>query len=285
MYNQLTASIVLYNNDPLDIEYISKGLIANNPHIHVCFVDNSNHTDLKNVCLRSIPYSDYIFTKSNVGYGAGHNFAIQKYLYLSKYHIVLNPDITIPPNTINQLFNFMEMNPDIGLVMPQVRYPNGSNQYLCKLLPDPLDLIWRRFCPVKSLTEKRNKIYELQFTGYNKIMEIPYLSGCFMFIRNKVLQHVGLFDENIFMYLEDVDLSRRIGKFYKTVFFPDAFVVHRYEKGSYKNIRLLLYHIQSACYYFSKWGWFMDKERIQMNQDALQKIVNQMEGNRGEDKK
>nr|WP_028950943.1 hypothetical protein [Sulfurihydrogenibium subterraneum] len=61
-------------------------------------------------------------------------------------------------------------------------------------------------------------IYELRFTGYNKIMEVPYLSGCFMFIRTKVLEKVGLFDERFFMYLEDTELSRRIHKVSKTIF-------------------------------------------------------------------
>ena len=73
----------------------------------------------------------------------------------------------------------MEKNPDVGLVMPKVLYPNGEIQYLCKLLPTPIDLFGRRFLnfgPFKNYIEKRNENCELRFTGYNKIMEIPYLS-------------------------------------------------------------------------------------------------------------
>jgi hypothetical protein len=176
---------------------------------------------------------------------------------------------------LEELYDFMEKNKDIGLVMPKILYPSGEIQYLCKLLPTPFDLFGRRFLnfqPFKNYIEKRNEIYELRFTGYDKIMEVPYLSGCFMFLRTSVLEKVGLFDENIFMYLEDTDLSRRIHKVAKTVFYPNTYIYHEYEKGSYKNWKLLTYHIKSAIYYFNKWGWVFDKERNQMNNRARLKL-------------
>ena len=63
--------------------------------------------------------------------------------------------------------------------MPQILYPNGEVQYLCKLLPTPLDLFGRRFIPFKAFQEKRNAWYEMHWSGYEKVMEVPSLSGCF----------------------------------------------------------------------------------------------------------
>lgn len=103
-------------------------------------------------------------------------------------------------------------------------------------------------------------------------MEVPYLSGCFMFIRTKVLEKVGLFDERFFMYLEDTDLSRRIHKISKTIYYPYVHIYHEYGKGSYKNLKLLKYHIDSAIKYFNKWGWFFDKERDFINKTTLKKL-------------
>ena len=103
-------------------------------------------------------------------------------------------------------------------------------------------------------------------------MNIPILSGCFMFLRTEALEKVGLFDEQFFMYMEDFDLNRRIHRAYKTVFFPEAVVVHEYQKASYKNIKLLKAHIKSAIYYFNKYGWFFDKERKIINARTLQEI-------------
>ena len=92
--------------------------------------------------------------------------------------------------------------------MPKVYYPNGELQYLCKLIPTPFDLMFKRFLP-SSIVERRMIKFQLRFTKYNKIMNVPYLSGCFMFFRISALQDIGLFDERFFMYPEDIDITRR----------------------------------------------------------------------------
>jgi GT2 family glycosyltransferase len=162
----------------------------------------------------------------------------------------------------------MEDNKDIGLVMPKVLYPDGSLQYLCKKLPTPFDLIARRFLPsfLKPLFQKRLDIYEFKDQNYNAIMEVPYLSGCFMFIRTGVFKEIGMFDERIFMYIEDIDLCRRIGQKYKTIYYPEAIVYHEFAKESYKSKKLLKIHIDSTIKYFNKWGWFFDKDRKKINE-------------------
>ena len=131
------------------------------------------------------------------------------------------------------------------------------------------NLIFRKFCPLKKYIDKLDYKYEMRFSGYDKEMEVPYLSGCFMFIRTEIFKEVGYFDENFFMYLEDTDLSRRINEKYKTVYYPKVHVNHKFAKGSYVNKKLLMYHIKSAIYYFNKWGWFFDKKRKEINNRIL----------------
>lgn len=77
------------------------------------------------------------------------------------------------------------------------------------------------------------------------------------------------FDQRLFMYMEDVDLCRRIHKYFRTVFYPDAQVYHQNGQGSYKNLLLLKHHIFSAIKYFNKWGWFVDEERKSINRKIL----------------
>ena len=87
----------------------------------------------------------YIYS-DNLGFGSGHNIAINQAIDLgSDYHIIINPDIYWNGDIIEQLVRFMNQNEDCGLIMPKVLYPNGEVQYLCKLLPTPLDLLGRRF--------------------------------------------------------------------------------------------------------------------------------------------
>ncbi len=238
-------------------------------------IDNSPTDNAR--CFADHPRIEYSFNNKNVGFGAGHNLALKKSISDgSTYHIVLNPDVYFENTSISTLHDFMEANPDVGLCMPKVLYPDGRIQPLCKLLPSPRILILRRFLFfLHKLLARQNYYYELQFTGYNRVMNVPFLSGCFMFLRTDVLRKIGLFDERIFLYTEDVDLSRRIHKHFRTVFYPDVTIYHYHQRGSYKSTTLLMHNIRSAIKYFNKWGWLFDKERDLINRNALVRIHNE----------
>ncbi len=260
----ITASIVLFNQSLNDLtpviesvlnSKIAKLYLIDNSSSKIAFLDKINDSKI-----------EYYHNGKNVGFGAGHNIAIKmSFACDAKFHVVLNPDISFSKPVIDELEQYMYDNIDIGLMMPKILYPNEEIQYLCKMLPTPLDWFGRRFIPFKGWIERRNSIFELRDSGYDKIMNIPYLSGCFMFLRNDVLKEVGLFDEKIFMYGEDTDLSRRIHKRYRTLFFPGVSVFHLHNKESYRSLKLLIIHIKAAIYYFNKWGWFCDVERVQIN--------------------
>ncbi|MFA6185738.1 MAG: glycosyltransferase family 2 protein [Phycisphaerae bacterium] len=267
----LTVSIVTYKNNILQLQR-AVNCVAESPCVEkIYIIDNSPSNQLREITFLSEKI-EYIFNNKNLGYGRANNIALENSIKNGvNYHLVLNPDIYFEKGVIEELYDFMEKNPDVGLVMPKILYPDGSLQYLCKLLPTPLDLIRRRFLP-GNIFSKQNSFYELRFAGYNKIMDVPYLSGCFMFIRTEALRRVGLFDEQFFMYLEDADISRRIHKHYRTVYYPKVFGFHEYEKGSYRNSKLLKYHLFSAFRYFNKWGYFFDKDRREINQKVLEKL-------------
>lgn len=265
----ITASIVCYHHRFSEIKKVIDCLLCE-PVTVVYIVDNSSNDYLRELeklstCIRYI-HSD------NLGYGAGHNIAIREAIEIgATYHIVINPDIYFEKGVLGKLVEYMDRNPAVGQVMPKVLYPDGQIQYLCKLLPTPMDLIGRRFIPWKRFLRRCNEKYELHFTGYDSIMNVPSLSGCFMFMRASVLQKIGGFDERFFMYAEDVDLCRRIGEVAETIYFPEVCVYHAYAKGSYKNKKLLRYHICSVIKYFNKWGWFFDRKRREINQEVLKK--------------
>jgi GT2 family glycosyltransferase len=107
--------------------------------------------------------------------------------------------------------------------------------------------------------------FELRDMDLNRILSVPYLSGCFMLVRRAVLDRIGGFDERFFMYFEDLDLTRRIHRVSQTVYYPAVSITHRHEKGSYKSLRLLYCGLESAVRYFSKWGWIDDLDRSAVN--------------------
>ena len=261
----LTVSLVIYKHSFNSIKPTLDSLLGYTGNIKIYIINNSTDESVKSQ-LESIPEIEYIKSKNNIGYGAANNLAIHKIINHSKYHLVINPDVYFEPNMLEQLIGFMEADEKIGLLTPKIFYPNGQIQYLCKLLPTPMDLFIRRFVRIKAFQKAHNHNYEMKYTGYDDIMYIPYVSGCFMLFNVRALNEIGLFDERIFMYIEDADISRRMYKRYKVLFFPNVQVHHKYQKGSYNNLLLTLYHIHGAFIYFNKWGWFFDHERKKINQ-------------------
>jgi GT2 family glycosyltransferase len=268
----IVSSIVLYKNDKSQLSEAIKSFLNTEMTVRLILVDNSPTDDLSDVIIDD--RVDYIFNPDNPGFGAAHNIALKKSLKIgAKYHLVLNPDVHFSKGVLEDIFQYMEKHLFTGNLMPKVLYPDGSMQFLCKLLPTPYDWIGRRFNPLQKMLDKRNHKFELRFTGYNQIMEVPYLSGCFMFLRLDAIKEIGLFDEGIFMYGEDTDLCRRlIVKNYTNIFYPEKFIIHSFAKGSHKSWRLTWIGIKSAIYYFNKWGWFFDSQRSQINNKALKKI-------------
>lgn len=114
--------------------------------------------------------------------------------------------------------------------------------------------------------------FQLRFTGYNRIMNVPYLSGCFMLFRMSALQDIGLFDERFFMYPEDIDITRRMHEKYKTIFFPKVSIIHAHAAASKVNIRMLKVHILNMVRYFNKWGWILDSKRRKLNKQVLREL-------------
>lgn len=271
---KLNISMVLYQNNLEDVKKCINCCLNSNFVGNLYLIDNSKDNNLS-ILAKLNDQIKYIFNNSNYGYGKGHNIAIKESIEKGiDYHLIINPDIYFGEEVLKTLYEFMQKNKDIGVVMPKILYPDKKIQYLCKLLPTPYDLFLRRFSPFKKINEKVNEKYELRFTHYTQLMEIPVISGCFMFIRTSILKEIGGFDERFFMYLEDVDLCRRINQKARIVYFPKVEIIHNYEKGSYKNIRLLLYHVISACKYFNKWGWFLDHERRIINKRTIYLLQN-----------
>lgn len=265
----VSGSIVLYKTDS-GIKHSIESFLNTSLPVKLYLVDNSPTDKLRTEFADVLADSriEYIFNNKNIGFGAAHNIAIRRVYNFSQYHLVLNPDINFSPGVLENLFEYSERNYNAGLVMPKIIYPDGNIQYTCKLLPTPLDLVFRRFLP-SGITRKRLHFFELRDTGYDKEMEVPYLSGCFMFLRTQALKDVGLFDERFFMYPEDIDMTRRIHSKYKTLYYPYVSVVHTHAKESYKSAKLLWIHIFNMIKYFNKWGWFFDKERKRINKRIL----------------
>ncbi|MCQ2342806.1 MAG: glycosyltransferase family 2 protein [Paludibacteraceae bacterium] len=264
----LNISIVLYNPDWTQVTNLCEELLRGACTRKIYLVDNSKQ-QTSNLPLSSSKV-EYIWNGGqNLGYGRAHNIAIrQSVRWHTPFHLVINADVWIKAEDLDLLHDFIMNQPAVGMLMPKVVYPNGQLQYLCKLLPTPLDVFGRRFLP-SFLTRRRNARYELRCTGYNRPMNVPYLSGCFMLLRTEAVLKARLFDERYFMYPEDIDLTRTIHRDYLTLFYPEVTIVHDHAQASYHSWRMTWVHIVNMCRYFNKWGWFFDRDRRLFNRMVL----------------
>ena len=266
----ITASIVLYNTPEHQINDVL-GSVFNSHCIDKLYIIDNSPNDWWRCLEKKSDIIRYVHNE-NTGYGASHNLAIRKAIEEgSTYHVVLNPDLKFDSNVLSTLKDFMDSNPNVGHVMPKIVNAEGELQYLCKLVPSPFDLIFKRFLP-KSFTKKSANKFQLKFTDYDKEMDVPYLSGCFMFFRTEAVKEVRGFDERFFMYPEDIDITRRIHRNWRTVYYPKVFVYHLHAAESYHSKKMLKIHIQNMIKYFNKWGWLFDSERKKFNKETLAKL-------------
>lgn len=267
----ITASVVLYKTSLLDLTNLINSVISKVQRLYI--IDNYPDGRYSEI-IRNISCVEYIKNR-NLGYGVSHNIALRNVIAInSDYHIILNPDVYFDPKIIDSIVHFMEQNRDVVNVLPKVYYPNGEIQYLAKKLPNPIIMFARRFLPMIGIIKHMNDNYELRHSGYDTTLNVPCLSGCFMFLRLSVIKKNSLFfDNRFFMYYEDYDLNRRCHRVGKTIFFPKVTIIHNHAREAYTNKKLLLVFILSTFKYFNKYGWFFDSERKLMNNQVEQDIT------------
>lgn len=262
----LNISIVLYHpNWEQEVLPLVEELLRVKCLHKLYLLDNSEAREVYPKTVIKHSKLRYMHMPSNLGYGRAHNVALRESAYRRiDLHLVLNSDIRVKAEDIDAMHDWMMVNPQVGQLMPKVLNPDGTQQYLAKRLPTPLDVFGRRFLPA-WLMAKRNKRYELRDKDLERPINAPYLSGCFMLIRTQAAVEAGLFDERYFMYPEDIDLTRSIHRNWLTLYYPEWTIVHAHAQASYKNKHMLRIHIQNMCRYFNKWGWLFDRERRLFN--------------------
>ena len=208
-------------------------------------VDNGSVDGTPAAVRAAFPDITVIENGANLGFGAGHNKVLP--LLSSRYHVMINPDITLQEDAISKMAAYMEDHPEVGLMMPDIMNPDGTRQILPQHTPSWWYMIAGRFLPAVR------KAYCRGDEAMDKPTEIEFCSGCFMMIRTEIFRKLSGFDERYFLYMEDADLSRQVRKQAKVIFFPGARVVHAWHHDSAKSGKALKLHLESARKYFAKW--------------------------------
>ncbi len=203
----------------------------------------------------------FVQNERNWGFGKAHNLIFKK--ARGEYFLILNPDIEVRAGTLDRLIAYLDTHPEAGLVAPQLIYEDGVVQDSYRRFPALVDqTIKRTFLRKIPWLKNRVRWYLMWNKDKEKTEPVDWLVGAFLMIRRDVFEHLKGFDERYFLFMEDLDLCRRIwGKGYKVVYHPESKAMHHHERLSAGGIRevfrkkTLRIHIVSAAKYFLKWAF------------------------------
>ncbi len=240
---------------------VSNGLLSENS---VTIIDNSGDDMIKErlrklantTSLTNCRAIKLLFADRNLGYGNAHNRAITD--SKNDYHLVLNPDVLLAQEALYRGLQFLEDHKEIGLLTPYVADSHGARLYLTKRYPTVLDLLLRGFAPAWLRARFANRLdhYEMRDLAPDQnATGIPIAGGCFMLIRNRLLQQLGGFNPGFFLYFEDFDLSLRMAKMADIAFVPTVSITHYGGEAARKGPRHIIWFIRSAITFFNLHGW------------------------------
>ncbi|MBR0112440.1 MAG: glycosyltransferase family 2 protein [Clostridia bacterium] len=250
MDRKITGCIVTYNNMRTVGKAISTVLSCTKDDFTLFVVDNGSTDGTVEFIRENFPSVTVIESGGNIGFGAGHNFILDR--LDSDYHAIINPDVILKDDIIGSMADYLDSREDVGMLSPRILFPDGREQVLGKKIPLPHYLIASRLRgkkPGKILSD-----YAMLNCDMSQPVQIQNATGCFMFIRTSLFKSLGGFDERYFMYFEDCDLTREVNKISKVLYYPAATVYHEWGRESKKSFHLKAVQIKSMFKYYAKWG-------------------------------
>ncbi len=190
-------------------------------------VDNNSYDGSELFFSNRFPSVKFIWKKENAGFAKANNEALK--LAAGEKILFLNPDTILPEDCFEKCLQFFQQQKNIGAL--GVKMIDGSGNFLPESKRG-FPSFFASFCKMTGLTSlfPASKIFAKYYLGHlpqNESNEIDIVSGAFMMVDKKVLDAVGSFDEDYFMYAEDIDLSYRIQKAgYKNFYFADTAIIH-----------------------------------------------------------
>lgn len=226
--------------------------------VEVFIVDNASTDDSLGYLHRRFPKRDYphlhlIQNARNVGFGCANNQALAK--ASGEYVLFLNPDTLIPEDTLDECLRFADAHPDMGGLGVKMLNADGKFAFESRRgLPTP----WTAFCKMSglcSLFPRSRKFgrYYMRYLDKNKAERIEVLSGAFFMVRRERLQEIGGFDEDFFMYGEDIDLSYRLLKAgWNNYYLPTPILHYKGESTHRSSFRYVHVFYDAMLIFFKK---------------------------------
>ena len=174
-------------------------------------------------------YPDVILIENgeNLGFSKANNQAIKR--AKGDYVLILNPDTVVQEDTFKTLIKFLDEHPEAAAASCKVLNADGTLQLACRRsTPTPL-VVLPKILGLSALFPKSKLFakYNLTYLDEDEVSEVDAVSGSFVMVRKSAIEEIGLFDEDFFMYGEDLDWFFRMRKAgYKIYYVPSTKIIH-----------------------------------------------------------
>ncbi len=195
--------------------------------LEIVIVDNNSSDESVSIIKNNFPECMLIENNRNLGFSKAVNIGISK--SKADYICILNPDTLVKKNTFSELYYFLSVSPNTGVAGAKILNPDGSFQVSSRRnFPTIPGLAYKyiglsRLFPMSKVFGYYNHTYIDSDQGH----KTDSVSGACMMFKRKLVDVIGNFDENFFMYFEDTDYCIRAASVGYDVFFnPKAQIVH-----------------------------------------------------------
>ena len=251
----LSNIIVNYNNSDVLIDCLES--IYKTVHeikFEILVINNSlKDRGIKSV-KKNFPEIKLIHNKINVGFARANNQAAK--LAKGEILLFLNPDIVLTEGAVTNMLTYLKSHKETGVLGPKILNMDKTLQYSCRGFPDVWTGLFNRYSLITKLVPNNyfTAKYLLTDFDHNEVREVDWVSGSCMMISRDIFTKAGLFDENYFLFNEDVDLCKNmINHGYKTVYYPFAKVYHRITSSNNKvDSNIIIKRHLGMSYYFKK---------------------------------
>lgn len=218
--------------------------------IEIVVADNASSDDSREMVTREFPEAHLVAHAINLGFGAGNNRAVPA--TTGRYVLFLNSDTIVTEGALDALVDFADATPDAGIIGPKLLNKDESLQYSCRRFPS-LGTGFFRNTPLGRLlpANRFTRDYLMRDFDHATPRDVDWVSGAALLIRRETLERTGGFDEDFYMYCEDVDLCFRAHEAgWRVVYYPSAVIHHIIGRSSDQVPTRMTYHFHRSMYLF-----------------------------------
>lgn len=227
----------------------------------IIVVDNASHDHTLEYATRfkqNNPHPRFVLkfirSATNTGFTRGTNEGLQN--ARGEFLLLLNPDTRVMPDALEKLVNFLKNRSDVGIVAPQLLFPDGKIQPSCRRFPRRQDILWEisglsRLFPASD----RFNRWKMGNFSHKEIASVEQPQGAALMTHQTAVEKIGRLDDAFPMFFSDVDWCKRFfAAGFKVIFYPFAQIIHQKGSSIYRNrSRMLWSSHKSFIRYFRKY--------------------------------